>query len=56
MMEYRDRVRIAAMQALMAQGPCSALDIAQRAEVFADEMCKVRNKPTAKPWEPEDYV
>jgi len=43
MMEYRDRVRIAAMQILMQQGGLSAADVAQRAEVFADAMCKVRN-------------
>jgi len=42
-MEYRDRVRIAAMQILMQQGGLSADDVAQRAEVFADAMCKVRN-------------
>jgi len=43
MMEYRDRVRIAAMQALMQQPGLSAEDIAKKAEVFADAMCKVRN-------------
>lgn len=57
MMDYSDRVRIAAMQALMTQGGLSAEDIAVRANTIADEMCKVRNaQPTTKPWEPEDYA
>jgi len=38
MMEYRDRVMIAAMQELIRQGGLSADDVAQRAEVFADAM------------------
>lgn len=56
-MEYRDRVRIAAMQALINRGQLTADEIVKMADVFADEMCKVRNKPTApETWGPEDYV
>jgi hypothetical protein len=43
MMDYSDRVRIAAMQELMRQGQLSAEDIAKRAEVFVQAMVKERN-------------
>ena len=43
MMDYSDRVRIAAMQELMRQGQLSAEDIAKRAEVFGQAMVKERN-------------
>jgi len=48
MMEYRDRVRIAAMQILMQQGGISADDIAKKAEVFADAMCSQRATKNVK--------